>query len=54
MIDANYRDWLVTVKNDETSTQDHYVRAHSAYSARAQFLQIYPNARITAVRLRHR
>ena len=54
MIDAAYRDWIVTVRHDESRTQDYPVRAHSAYGARAQFLQLHPNARITAVRLSQR
>lgn len=54
MIDAADRDWIVTVRHDESRTQDYPVRAHSAYGARVHFLQLHPNARITAVRLTQR
>lgn len=54
MIDATYRDWIVTVRHDQSRTQDYPVRANSAYHARYQFLQLHPNARISAVRLSQR
>ncbi len=54
MIDADYRDWLVTVRVDENRTRDFPERAHSAWAARAQHLQRHPGARVIAVRLKQR
>ena len=54
VIDADYREWLVTVRVDENRTQDFPVRSHSAHGARAQHLQRHPGARVIAVRLKQR
>ena len=54
MIDADYREWLVTVRVDEDRTQDYPVCSHSAHGARAQHLQRHPGARVIAVCLKQR
>jgi hypothetical protein len=54
VIDADYRDYLITVRIEEGRTQDFPERAHSAWAARAQHLQRHPGARVIAVRLQHR
>jgi len=53
-VNADYRQWLVTVRTDETHTRDYPVRAHSAWAAGAQLRQLHPSARIIAIRLQHR
>lgn len=54
MIDADYRDYLVTVRVSQDRTRDYPERAHSAWAARAQHLQRHPGARFIAVRLKQR
>jgi hypothetical protein len=49
-MNATYRDFFVTVRVDESTTEDHEVRSHSAHGARAQYLQKHPGAKITGVR----
>jgi len=49
-MNANYRTYLLTVRHDETRTQDYPVQAHSVWAARSQYLQIHPDARIVAIR----
>jgi len=53
-MNANYLQYLVTVRVSETQTKDYAVRAHSAWSAGAQLRQLHPNARIIAIRPQHR
>jgi hypothetical protein len=53
-MDADYRDYLITVRVSEDRTRDFLERAHSAWAARAQHLQRYPGARVIAVRLKQR
>lgn len=53
-MNADYRQWLVTVRLDESRTRDYPVRAHSAWAAGAQLKQLHPSARIIAIRLQHR
>jgi hypothetical protein len=49
---ADWRWYLVTVRIAEGRTQDFPVRAHSAWSARAQLIRSRPGARVVAVRYR--
>jgi hypothetical protein len=49
-MNADYRDFFVTVRISETQTRDYRVRSHSAHGARAQHLQKHPGAKITGVR----
>lgn len=51
---ANWRWYLVTVRVAEGRTQDHPVRSHSAWAARAQLIRSQPGARVVAVRYRER
>ncbi len=41
-MNADYRQWLVTVRTSESSTRDYPVRAHSAWAAGAQLRQLHP------------
>jgi hypothetical protein len=51
---ADWRWYLVTVRIAEGRTQDFPVRAHSAWSARAQLIRSRPGSRVVAVRYRER
>ena len=47
---ADYRDYLVTIRVDEHRTYDRKVTSHSAHGAIAQYLQKHPKAKIICVR----
>lgn len=53
-MNAAWRWYLLTVRVSEGRTQDHAVRSHSAWAARAQYLRSHPGARVVAVRYRER
>jgi hypothetical protein len=42
--------WLITVRHDETRTQDFAINASSAYQAGWLYKQLHPGARIIAIR----
>jgi hypothetical protein len=51
-VNADYRDFWVTVRHDEGRTEDFPVRSHSAHGARAQHLKRHAGGRVIAVRLK--
>jgi hypothetical protein len=53
-MDADYREYLVTVRHDEHRTQDFPIISHCAWAAGAQLLQKRPGSRIVAIRRRYR